>query len=137
VPKDLKNFPSGILNVPAAQWTCASKVVSAIDTQIIQTKAFKDIYSLIVDAFSKLSMSSEVNSIKLFSKKCKDYALNSNYQKECRSSYELKKTHLADLEIERKILNLAQKGMDSAIEATDSSISKVTKRTLSVLDGTQ
>jgi hypothetical protein len=27
--------------------------------------------------------------------------------------------------------------MDSAIEATDSSISKVTKRTLSVLDGTQ
>lgn len=32
VPKGQKNFPCGILNVPAAQWTYASKVVSALDT---------------------------------------------------------------------------------------------------------
>lgn len=44
---------------------------------------------------------------------------------------------MADLEIERKILNLAQKGMHSAIGITDSSISKVTKRTLSALGGKQ
>ncbi|CAO3699389.1 unnamed protein product [Rhizopus stolonifer] len=70
-------------------------------------------------------------SIKLFAKKCKDYASNLNYKRECKNSYKLKKTQLANLEIESKILNLAQKGMHSAIGITDSSISKVTKRTLS------
>lgn len=79
-----------------------------------------------------------MSSIKLFAKKCKDYASNLDYKQECKNSYEIKKkTQLADLEIERKTLNLAQKGMHSAIRITDSSISKVTKRTLSVLDGKQ
>ncbi|KAG1449499.1 hypothetical protein G6F46_010856 [Rhizopus delemar] len=111
VPKDRKNFPCGILNVPAAHWTCASKVVSDIDSKIVQTKSFEDIYSLIVDAFSKLSTSSEIKSIKLFAKRCKDYASNLDYKQECKNSYELKKIQLADLDIERKILNLARKGM--------------------------
>lgn len=137
VPKDLKNFPCGVLNVPAAQWTCASKVVSALDSQIIQTKSFEDIYSLILDAFSKLSKSSEMSSVTLFAKKCKEYASNLDYKQECKNSYELKKTQLADLEIERKILNLAQKGIHSAISITDGSISQVSKRTLSILDGKQ
>jgi predicted XRE-type DNA-binding protein len=66
-----------------------------------------------------------------------DYASNLDYKQERKNNYQLKKTQLADLEIERKILNLAQKGMHSVIGITDSSISKVTKRTLSVLDGKQ
>jgi hypothetical protein len=128
VPKDRKSLPCGVLNVPASQWTCASKVVSAIGTQIVQTKTFEDIYSLIIDTFSKLSASSEMKPIKLFAKKCKDYASSLDYKQECKNSYELKKTQLADLEIERKILNLAQKGMHSAIGITDNSINKVTKK---------
>lgn len=55
----------------------------------------------------------------------------------CKNNYELKKTQLADLDVERKIFNLARKGMHSAIGITDNSISKVTKRTLSIFDGMQ
>ncbi|KAI9256802.1 hypothetical protein EDC94DRAFT_677405 [Helicostylum pulchrum] len=121
-------------SVPKDQKTSLVGYSIALDTQIIQTKNFEDIYSLILGAFSKLSKSSEMSSIKLFAKKCKDYASNLDYKQECKNSYEIKKTQLADLEIERKTLNLAQKGMHSAIRITDSSISKVTKRTLSVLD---
>lgn len=75
--------------------------------------------------------------MKLFAKNCKEYASNLDYKQECKITYELKKTQLTDLEIEHKIRSLAQKGMYSAIEITDSSVSKVTKRTLSVLEGKQ
>lgn len=78
-----------------------------------------------------------MSTTKLYAKKCKDYASNLDYKQERKNNYQLKKTQLADLEIERKTLNLAQKGMHSIIGIRDSSISKVTKRTLSVLDGKQ
>jgi hypothetical protein len=86
-----------VLDVSAAQWTCATKVISAIDTQIVQIKIFNDIWSLIIHAFSKLSTSTEPepDPTKLFAKKCKEYAANEEYKKECEDTYELKKSSIS------------------------------------------
>lgn len=126
VPKDLENVPFGVLDVPASQWTRASKVVSALDTQITQSKNFDEVYSPIINAFSKLSKSPEKKSVTVFAEKCEKYASSPMYRQECKDSYELKKTELDDLGIELKILNLSKKGIHSAIEITNDLFDKVT-----------
>ncbi|KAI8071977.1 hypothetical protein BDF21DRAFT_454103 [Thamnidium elegans] len=134
IRKDLKHVPSGILNVPASQWSSPSKVVGAIDTEIILTRPFDDVYSLLIDTFDKLSKSSESKSIKTFANNCKQYASNSTFKENCKRTFEVKKAQFADMDIERKIVILARKVLSSAIEITDKSLEEVPRRTCLVIN---
>ncbi|KAI8967679.1 hypothetical protein BDF20DRAFT_839892 [Mycotypha africana] len=134
VPTTTRNVGKGILNASATDWTSPSKLVSAMDVNIIKTKSSEDIFTSLLDAFVALSKTSPNASIKNLASNCYKYASQTKFKQEFIEIVESRKLKIRDFAVEKRIHELANQGMNGILDIASKSMDQVVSRALNLVN---